>query len=63
MEIADLQNADDLLGLAYALGLSGYDVVYLALAQSLGARLLTGDKRLLAAAPTTCCDVRRAPQG
>ncbi len=61
VEICEIQHADDLLGLAHSLGLSGYDVVYLALARSLGAPLLTADKRLLAAAPTTCCDVRRAP--
>lgn len=63
IEIAESHHTDDLLGLAHALGLSGYDVVYLALARSLGVPLLTADKRLLAADATICRDARRPPEG
>lgn len=62
VEIVDFHDTQDLLSLAHALGLSGYDVVYLALARAMAAPLLTADKRLLAADPIACRDVRRPPE-
>ena len=62
-QVTAVEMADDgaVIALALQTGLSAYDATHVAAAQRLGARLLTGDKKILAACPDVAADVRVMP--
>lgn len=62
-QVTAVEMTDDgaVIALALETGLSAYDATHVAAAKRMGARLLTGDKKILAACPAVAVDVRVMP--